>query len=126
MPLLTGLKPELSFTKNMNEEKRLSQTTTYSLEKNTIQFIVCYSVREGRECVKDNKRSWRPRLSASLEAMKSFLWRYGLSSNPGEDMDVYKGLVSLRQGGTVNRCVASPLGRLVGGKEMWEAPYPPP
>ncbi|GFT28120.1 uncharacterized protein TNCV_645031 [Trichonephila clavipes] len=47
----------------------------------------------------------------------------GLGSNPGEDMDVCKCLVPSRHGGTLNsRRDASPLVRLVGGEERWEAP----
>ncbi|GFW25401.1 uncharacterized protein TNCV_3721291 [Trichonephila clavipes] len=41
-------------------------------------------------------------------------------------MDVYKCIVPLRQGGTLNsRRAASPLVRLVEGKERWEAPDHP-
>ncbi|GFY23288.1 hypothetical protein TNCV_3939841 [Trichonephila clavipes] len=48
----------------------------------------------------------------------------GLGSNPGEDMDVCKCIVPLRQGGTLNsRLAASPLVWLV--EERWEAPDPP-
>ncbi|GFW96183.1 transposable element Tcb1 transposase [Trichonephila clavipes] len=51
----------------------------------------------------------------------------GLSSNPGEDMDVCKCTVSSRHGGTLNsRRAASPLVRLVAGNKRWEAPNPPP
>ncbi|GFU09306.1 uncharacterized protein TNCV_1586941 [Trichonephila clavipes] len=47
----------------------------------------------------------------------------GLSSNPGEDMDVCKCIGPSRHGGTLNsRRAASPLVRLVEGKERWEAP----
>ncbi|GFX23248.1 uncharacterized protein TNCV_4560301 [Trichonephila clavipes] len=47
----------------------------------------------------------------------------GLGSNPGEDMDVCKCKVPLRQGGILNsRRAASPLVWLVEGEEWWEAP----
>ncbi|GFU19562.1 uncharacterized protein TNCV_21361 [Trichonephila clavipes] len=46
----------------------------------------------------------------------------GLGSNPGEDMHVCKYIVPPWHGGTLNsRQVASPLVRLVEGKERWEA-----
>ncbi|GFX81494.1 uncharacterized protein TNCV_4509011 [Trichonephila clavipes] len=46
----------------------------------------------------------------------------GLGSNPGEDMDVCKCIVASRHGCTLNsRRAASPLVRLVEGKERWEA-----
>ncbi|GFW22434.1 uncharacterized protein TNCV_1431851 [Trichonephila clavipes] len=46
----------------------------------------------------------------------------GFGSNPGEDMDVCKCIVSLRHGGTLNRRqAASSLVRLVEGEERWEA-----
>ncbi|GFT70964.1 uncharacterized protein TNCV_694941 [Trichonephila clavipes] len=46
----------------------------------------------------------------------------GLGSNPGEDMDVCKCIVSLRHGGPLNsRRAASLLVRLVEEKERWEA-----
>ncbi|GFT38305.1 uncharacterized protein TNCV_2638671 [Trichonephila clavipes] len=46
---------------------------------------------------------------------------YGLCSNPGEDMDVFKCIVTLRYEGTLNSCrAASPLVWLVEGKERWE------
>ncbi|GFX13777.1 uncharacterized protein TNCV_1718851 [Trichonephila clavipes] len=45
----------------------------------------------------------------------------GLSSNPGEDMDVCKCIVTSRHGGILNsRRVASRLVSLVEGKERWE------
>ncbi|GFX53268.1 uncharacterized protein TNCV_362621 [Trichonephila clavipes] len=48
---------------------------------------------------------------------------YGLGSNPGEDMGVYKCIVPLRHGGSLNsRRAASPLVWLVEGEERWEAP----
>ncbi|GFX04160.1 uncharacterized protein TNCV_3973091 [Trichonephila clavipes] len=47
----------------------------------------------------------------------------GLGWNPGEGMDVCKCIVPSRHGGTLNsRRAASPLVRLVEGKERWEAP----
>ncbi|GFW95531.1 uncharacterized protein TNCV_1722321 [Trichonephila clavipes] len=50
----------------------------------------------------------------------------GLVSNPGEDMDVCKGIVPARHGGTLNSSrVASPLVRLVEGQERWDAPDHP-
>ncbi|GFU52914.1 uncharacterized protein TNCV_1142211 [Trichonephila clavipes] len=50
----------------------------------------------------------------------------GLGSNPGEDMVVCKCTVPSRHGGTLNsRRAASPLVRLVEGKERWEAPDHP-
>ncbi|GFW51990.1 uncharacterized protein TNCV_1189201 [Trichonephila clavipes] len=49
-----------------------------------------------------------------------------LGSNPGEDMDVCECKVPSRHGGTLNtRRAASPLVRLVEGKERWEAPDQP-
>ncbi|GFX30488.1 transposable element Tcb2 transposase [Trichonephila clavipes] len=49
----------------------------------------------------------------------------GLGSNPREDMDVYKCVVPLWHGGTLNsRRAASPLLWLVEGEEKWEAPGP--
>ncbi|GFX68062.1 cullin-4A [Trichonephila clavipes] len=48
------------------------------------------------------------------------------SSNPGEDMDVCKCIMSSRYGGTLNsRRAASPLVRLVEGEERWETPGHP-
>ncbi|GFS84512.1 uncharacterized protein TNCV_4606851 [Trichonephila clavipes] len=45
-----------------------------------------------------------------------------LSLSPGEGMDVYKCIVPLQHGGTINSHRAeSPLLRLVEGKERWEA-----
>ncbi|GFU54270.1 hypothetical protein TNCV_576541 [Trichonephila clavipes] len=53
--------------------------------------------------------------------------RRGLGSNPGEDMDVCKCIVSLRYGDTLNsRRAANRLVRLVAGDERWEASDPPP
>ncbi|GFV08061.1 uncharacterized protein TNCV_1046901 [Trichonephila clavipes] len=50
----------------------------------------------------------------------------GLGSNPGEDMDFCKGILSLRHGVTLNsRRTASPLVQLVEGEERWEAPDHP-
>ncbi|GFS50294.1 uncharacterized protein TNCV_1638091 [Trichonephila clavipes] len=50
----------------------------------------------------------------------------GLSPNTGEGMDICKGIVLLWHKGTLNRCrAASPLMRLVEGKERWEAPDHP-
>ncbi|GFU72215.1 transposable element Tc1 transposase [Trichonephila clavipes] len=47
-------------------------------------------------------------------------------SNPGEDMDVCKCIVPLRQGGTLNsHRAASSLVWLVDGEERWEAPDHP-
>ncbi|GFX51545.1 uncharacterized protein TNCV_5012491 [Trichonephila clavipes] len=47
----------------------------------------------------------------------------GLGSNPGEDMDGYKCIVSSRHGGTLNsRRATSPLVRWVEVEERWEAP----
>ncbi|GFS81221.1 uncharacterized protein TNCV_1224431 [Trichonephila clavipes] len=46
----------------------------------------------------------------------------GLGSNPGEDMNVCKCIVSSWHEGTLNsRRAASRLVRLVDGKERWEA-----
>ncbi|GFT60404.1 uncharacterized protein TNCV_4971701 [Trichonephila clavipes] len=45
----------------------------------------------------------------------------GLGSNPGEDMDVWKCIVPLRHGVTINsRQASSPLVRLAEGEERWE------
>ncbi|GFV28039.1 hypothetical protein TNCV_187151 [Trichonephila clavipes] len=50
----------------------------------------------------------------------------GLGSNPGEDLDVCKCIVSSRQGATLNsRRATSPLVRLVAGNESLEAPGSP-
>ncbi|GFY35586.1 uncharacterized protein TNCV_196861 [Trichonephila clavipes] len=47
----------------------------------------------------------------------------GMGSNPGEGMDVCKCRMPSQQGSTLNsRRAASPLVRLVEGKERWEAP----
>ncbi|GFU87397.1 hypothetical protein TNCV_2716821 [Trichonephila clavipes] len=52
---------------------------------------------------------------------------WGLGSNPGEDIDVCKCIVSLRHGGTLNsRRAASPFVRLVEAEDRWEAPDPHP
>ncbi|GFV30429.1 hypothetical protein TNCV_99041 [Trichonephila clavipes] len=48
---------------------------------------------------------------------------WGLDSNPGEGMDVYKCIVPLRQGITLkSRQAASPHMWLVEGEEKWDAP----
>ncbi|GFV73411.1 hypothetical protein TNCV_3389271 [Trichonephila clavipes] len=49
-----------------------------------------------------------------------------LGSKPGEDMNVCKCTVPMRQGGTLNsRRAASPLVRLVAEDERWETTDPP-
>ncbi|GFV61071.1 uncharacterized protein TNCV_1972461 [Trichonephila clavipes] len=48
----------------------------------------------------------------------------GLGLNPGEDMDVCKCIVPLRQGGTLNSRRAASLVWLVEGQDRWEAPDP--
>ncbi|GFU63964.1 cullin-4A [Trichonephila clavipes] len=50
----------------------------------------------------------------------------GLSSNPGEDMDVCKCIMPSRHGGTlISSRAASPLVRMVEGEERREAPDHP-
>ncbi|GFX41700.1 hypothetical protein TNCV_3110961 [Trichonephila clavipes] len=48
----------------------------------------------------------------------------GTGLNPGEETDVCKRIVPLRQGGTINsRRAASPLVWLMEEEERWETPY---
>ncbi|GFX95417.1 uncharacterized protein TNCV_3684691 [Trichonephila clavipes] len=61
-------------------------------------------------------------VSAHIEGSQTRCrYRIGLGSNPGEDLDVCKCIVSLRHGGTLNsRRATCPLVRLVEGEERWE------
>ncbi|GFX10488.1 hypothetical protein TNCV_2583101 [Trichonephila clavipes] len=66
-------------------------------------------------------------LKPTKRSLAKIDWQLGLDSNPGEVMDVSKCIVPLRRGGTLNSYrAASPLVRLVDGKEKWEAPLPLP
>ncbi|GFX30101.1 uncharacterized protein TNCV_2618121 [Trichonephila clavipes] len=72
---------------------------------------------EFRETRSDYVRQWLVTLTAVP---------LGLGLNPGEDMDVCKCIVPSWHGGTLNsRRASSPLVRLMGGEERWEAPDPP-
>ncbi|GFS61372.1 uncharacterized protein TNCV_3105551 [Trichonephila clavipes] len=75
-------------------------------------------------CVLQDEPSFRrsSTSSFSLEIEEGL----GLDSNPREDMDVCKCIVSSWHGGALNsRRAASPLVRLVEGEERWKAPDPP-
>ncbi|GFX53285.1 uncharacterized protein TNCV_362781 [Trichonephila clavipes] len=65
-----------------------------------------------------------------MKSMRSYLDSHsngeGLGSNPGGDMNGCKCIVPSWHRGTINRRrAASPLVRLVGGEERWEAPDNP-
>ncbi|GFV22200.1 hypothetical protein TNCV_2674421 [Trichonephila clavipes] len=69
----------------------------------------------------------KPGLTAKKVLLRIVGTGKGLDSNPGEDIDVCKRLVSSSHGGTLNiRRATSSLVKLVAGNERWENPDPPP
>ncbi|GFU92454.1 hypothetical protein TNCV_5018211 [Trichonephila clavipes] len=79
----------------------------------------------GKRRLNHHSKSWEASDGLFLNE-QNHLRYMGLDMNPGEGTDVFKCIVLLWLGGTLNsRRAASPLMWLVEGEERWEAPDHP-